>query len=35
MNITFTSGEYMEANDNLLPCVVLEIDSLCTEDKNI
>jgi hypothetical protein len=35
MNVTFTSGEYMESDDNLIPYAVHEIDSLCIEDKNI
>jgi hypothetical protein len=34
MNVTFTFEEYVEADDNLLPSTVQEIDDLCTEDKN-
>jgi hypothetical protein len=35
MNVTFTSGEYVESDDNLIPYVVHEIDSFCIEDKNM
>jgi hypothetical protein len=35
MHVTFTSGEYVESDDNLIRYAVHEIDSLCIEDKNI
>jgi hypothetical protein len=31
---TFTFEQQVEADDNLLPLAVQEIDNLCTEDKN-
>jgi hypothetical protein len=34
MNVTFTFKEYAQAEDNLLPCAVQELDDLCIEDKN-
>jgi hypothetical protein len=34
MNVIFTSEEYVEADDNLLPCAGQETDDLCTEDEN-
>jgi hypothetical protein len=33
-NVTFISEDYVEADDNLLPCVVQEIDGLCTDNNN-
>jgi hypothetical protein len=34
MNVTLTFKEYVQADDNLLPCAVQELDNLCIEDKN-
>jgi hypothetical protein len=34
MNLILAFEKYAEADDNLLPCAVQEIDDLCTEDKN-
>lgn len=35
MNVTFITGEYVESDNNMVPCAVHEIDSLCIEDRNI
>jgi hypothetical protein len=34
VDVTFTYDEYVEADDNPLPCAVHKTDSHCTEDKN-
>jgi hypothetical protein len=34
MNVMFTCEEHAEADNNLIPCVGQETDSLCTEDKD-
>jgi hypothetical protein len=34
MNVILAFEKYAEADDNVLPCAVQEIDVLCTEDKD-
>jgi hypothetical protein len=34
MNVRFAFEEYVDADDNLLPCAVQETGNLCIEDKN-